>query len=93
VTNRWPDDGRRMRPDIAHLLSDAPAWLMATAFEVEAGRLSLDQARARLQRHGVRFDDAAPARSLGERRRTAAAAEPARSDTWLDSLAAWREPR
>jgi hypothetical protein len=92
MTDRWLEDRHSVGPKPNHLLSAAPAWLMATAFEVEAGRLSLDQARSRMQRRGLRIVDAVhgPARSSEEEcGTTTAAAEPIPSAHWLDPLAVW----
>ena len=92
MSDRRPRDRRDARPGLEHLLSGAPAWFMATAFEVEAGCISLDQARLRLQQHGVRFGDAdyEPAVSHVERLRTAVVTGHLPLADWLDPLAAWR---
>lgn len=67
-----------------------PAWLMETALEVEAGRLSVDQARARMEQRGLRIGEPvhAPVRSF----KTFGAAIAARSVSWsdhIDPVIAW----
>ena len=91
MTDRWLEDRHSVGPKPNHLLSAAPAWLMATAFDLEAGRLSLDQARARMQRHGRPIDDPAywQARSSRAGETSIAAAGSVSADDGFDPVAAW----
>jgi hypothetical protein len=59
VTGRSPGDNPGTALGLGYRPSAEAAWLLALALEVEAGRLSLDQARDRLRNRGLRIPELA----------------------------------
>jgi len=55
MIHRGPENRSAAPSDLDCLRSEASSWLLALALEVEAGRLSLDQARASMERRRLRI--------------------------------------